>query len=68
MIVVTAWSNCRCPAPSQGEHMLMFTALPVVKARGQWSYSLPNPANISFSFYYFLCFFMLLYIPREPLS
>lgn len=54
------------PVGVVGEHMLMFTALPVVKARGQWSYSLPNPANISFSFYYFLCFFMLLYIPLFP--
>ena len=57
-----------CLCPSQGEQMLMFTALPVVRARRQWSCSLPNAANVSFSFYYFLCVFMLLYIPCEPLQ
>ena len=45
--------------------MLAFAALPVVKASQQWSLSLPNPYNISFSFYYFLVFTMALYIPCE---
>ena len=45
--------------------MLSFAALPVLKASHQWSTSLPNPYNLSFSFYYFLMFFMALYIPCE---
>jgi len=45
--------------------MLYFSALPVVRARGQWNYSLPNPLNISFNFHYFLLFTILLYIPRK---
>ena len=49
----------------QGEQMMMFAALPVVKARGQWNYPLPNPINVSFNFYYFLWIFMLLYLPCE---
>lgn len=46
--------------------MLYFASLPVIWARGQWNYSLPNAANISFNFYYFLVVTMLLYIPCEP--
>lgn len=45
--------------------MLYFSALPVVQAREQWSLTLPNKLNIAFDFYYFLCFTILLYIPRE---
>ena len=45
--------------------MLYFASLPVIWARGQWNYSLPNAANISFNFYYFLVITMLLYIPCE---
>ena len=45
--------------------MLMFAALPVVKASQQWSLPLPNHYNIAFSYYYFTIFFMLLYIPCE---
>ena len=50
---------------AQGEMMLYFAALPVVRARGQWNYSLPNPLNIAFNFHYFLLFTILLYIPRK---
>lgn len=49
-----------------GEMLLYFASLPVIRARHQWSLSLPNNANISFSFYYFLIFTMLLYIPLFP--
>ena len=45
--------------------LLYFASLPVIWAREQWNYPLPNPANMSFNFYYFLIFTMLLYIPRE---
>lgn len=45
--------------------MLMFTALPVIKATQQWSLSLPNHYNMAFSYYYFTAFFMFLYIPCE---
>lgn len=46
--------------------LLFFAALPVVKATRQWSLSLPNDYNISFSFYYFLIFSMVMYIPLFP--
>lgn len=58
-------STWALPSPPQGEQLLLFKALPVVKATGQWSASLPNMFNISFSFYYYLWFTILLYIPRE---
>ena len=51
------------PPPLQGEMMLYFSARPVVRARGQWNYSLPNPLNVSFNFHYFLIVTILLYIP-----
>lgn len=46
--------------------LLFFSSLPVVKARQQWSFSLPNPVNMSFNFYGFLIFSMLLYVPLFP--
>jgi len=55
-----------CACMKQGEMLLFFAALPVVKAQRQWSLELPNDYNISFSFYYFLIFSMLLYIPLFP--
>jgi len=51
------------PPPLQGEMMLYFSARPVVRASGQWNYSLPNPLNVSFNFHYFLIVTILLYIP-----
>ena len=47
--------------------MLSFAALPVLRASGQWSLSLPNSLNFSFSFHYFLIFIMALYLPRKQL-
>ena len=58
-------SSYLCNPCAQGEMMLYFASLPVIWARGQWNYSLPNAANISFNFYYFLVITMLLYIPCE---
>ncbi len=45
--------------------LLYFASLPVIRARQQWSLTMPNAANISFNFYYFLVVTMLLYIPCE---
>ncbi len=45
--------------------LLYFASLPVIRARQQWSLAMPNAANISFNFYYFLVVTMLLYIPCE---
>ncbi len=61
------WSHQLCPVSlhTQGEQLLMFKSLPVVRATGQWSVALPNKFNISYSFYYQLWFTILLYIPRE---
>lgn len=53
------------PPLTQGEMLLYFSSLPVIRARQQWSFPLPNRANVSFNFYYFLVVTMLLYIPRE---
>lgn len=55
-----------CCTSLQGEMLLFFASLPVVKARKQWELELPNAMNVSFSFYYFLIFTMLLYIPLFP--
>ena len=45
--------------------MLQFAALPVVKASGMWSLSMPNCYNIAFSYYYFIIIIMMSYVPRE---
>lgn len=49
-----------------GELLLMFSAIPVTTATGQWSTSLPNCLNLSFHFPYFLIVTILLYIPIFP--
>ena len=50
----------------QGEMLLFFASLPVVKAKEQWDLALPNAMNMGFSFYNFLIFSMFLYIPLFP--
>lgn len=49
-----------------GEMMLYFSALPVIKAKQQWSVPLPNCANMAFNFYYILLVTIILYIPVFP--
>lgn len=43
--------------------MLVFSALPIVGASGQFSFSLPNAMNWAFDYYYFLLLVISLYIP-----
>lgn len=43
--------------------MMMFTAMPVTRASQQWSLVLPNPWNMAFSYYYYIIFNVMLYIP-----
>ena len=43
--------------------MMMFTAMPVTRASQQWSLVLPNPWNMAFSYYYYIIFNVILYIP-----
>jgi hypothetical protein len=50
------------------EIVLMYTALPIVyNASQQWSVTLPNPCNMSFSYYYFIMFNIALYVPCESI-
>ncbi|XP_065898261.1 very-long-chain (3R)-3-hydroxyacyl-CoA dehydratase 2-like [Dysidea avara] len=49
-----------------GELMLVFSALPIVNATGQFSFTLPNLINWAFSYYYFLVLIIFLYIPIFP--
>lgn len=51
---------------TQGELLLLFSAIPVTTASGQWTTSLPNYLNMSFSFPYFLVLTILLYVPIFP--
>jgi very-long-chain (3R)-3-hydroxyacyl-CoA dehydratase len=46
--------------------MLLFTALPVVKAGSLYSVYLPNVYNWSFDYYYAMCLFVFLYLPIFP--
>ena len=49
-----------------GELITIVKALPVVKDQGLLSVSLPNAVNFSFSYFHFLIFVMLCYIPIFP--
>uniref|UniRef100_A0A1X7UXB0 Very-long-chain (3R)-3-hydroxyacyl-CoA dehydratase n=1 Tax=Amphimedon queenslandica TaxID=400682 RepID=A0A1X7UXB0_AMPQE len=49
-----------------GEQILVYNALPLVRATQQWSIFLPNPWNISFSYYYFGYFGIMLYLSVFP--
>eukprot|EP00112_Aurelia_sp_Birch-Aquarium-sp1_P015875 Seg3552.2 transcript_id=Seg3552.2/GoldUCD/mRNA.D3Y31 product=Very-long-chain protein_id=Seg3552.2/GoldUCD/D3Y31 len=54
------------PMGVAGELMTIWKALPVVKETGILSIQLPNVLNFSFSYYYFLIFVMICYIPIFP--
>jgi len=54
------------PIGITGELLTVVHALPGVKERKHYTIELPNPANISFSYYWALCVFMLFYIPVFP--
>ena len=45
--------------------MSIFAALPVVKKTHMYSFDLPNKWNISFNYYYYLCFIIFSYLPGE---
>ena len=52
-----------CCAVPQGEVMTIYLALPYVLKSGLYSVSLPNPANVAFNYYYYLCFIIFSYLP-----
>ncbi|GMR34149.1 hypothetical protein PMAYCL1PPCAC_04344, partial [Pristionchus mayeri] len=54
------------PMGASGELFVVFRSLPFVKERNLFSFDMPNPLNMSFSFYWFLVIFMLNYIPGFP--
>ncbi|KAK3088042.1 hypothetical protein FSP39_013858 [Pinctada imbricata] len=49
-----------------GELLAVYQSLAEVKQKKLYHLELPNAANFSFNFYYFLIFFMLMYIPVFP--
>ncbi|CAL1541983.1 unnamed protein product [Lymnaea stagnalis] len=54
------------PIGVTGELMTIFSALPVVKESQLYSFELPNQWNISFNYYYYLCFIVVSYVPVFP--
>ncbi|KAK7092168.1 very-long-chain (3R)-3-hydroxyacyl-CoA dehydratase 2-like [Littorina saxatilis] len=54
------------PIGVTGEVMTIYLALPHVLESDMYSVSLPNTANISFSYYYYLCFIIFSYLPVFP--
>ncbi|XP_064597266.1 very-long-chain (3R)-3-hydroxyacyl-CoA dehydratase 2-like [Liolophura sinensis] len=54
------------PLGVTGELLCIYSALPIVKSSGIYSISLPNRANMSFNYFYFLIAIMLSYIPIFP--
>jgi hypothetical protein len=52
----------------QGELFTIYTALPYVHKSGIYSLSMPNPANMGFSYYTFLILVMMSYIPSKLFS
>ncbi|XP_033727517.1 very-long-chain (3R)-3-hydroxyacyl-CoA dehydratase 2-like [Pecten maximus] len=54
------------PIGVSGELLTIYASLPYVKASQLYSISLPNSANLSFNYYYFLICAMLTYIPVFP--
>merc|ERR1711973_331572 len=51
------------PIGITGELLTIYAALPHVRKSGLYSVVMPNQANIAFSYYHFLIFVMLSYIP-----
>ncbi|XP_069106869.1 very-long-chain (3R)-3-hydroxyacyl-CoA dehydratase 2-like [Argopecten irradians] len=54
------------PIGVSGELLTIYASLPYVKERQLYSIPLPNVANMSFNYYYFLLGAMLTYIPVFP--
>ncbi|XP_059621532.1 very-long-chain (3R)-3-hydroxyacyl-CoA dehydratase 2 [Phlebotomus argentipes] len=54
------------PIGVTGELLCFFWAQDYAKKHGVWSVEMPNAFNGTFSYYYFLWFVMLLYIPLFP--
>ncbi|KAK2182685.1 hypothetical protein NP493_338g01016 [Ridgeia piscesae] len=54
------------PIGVSGELITIYKSLPTLQRSTMYSVAMPNPANISFSFHYFMIFVMLSYIPFFP--
>ena len=54
------------PLGISGELLTMYAALPYIVQRKLWTVSLPNAANIAFSYYAFMIMIMVSYIPIFP--
>jgi len=54
------------PIGVTGELLSIFTALPFVSQRGLYNFDLPNRYNVSFNYYYYLCFIVVSYLPVFP--
>ena len=54
------------PLGVAGELMTIWKALPVVKETGALSIQMPNILNFGFSYYYFLIFVIVCYVPGFP--
>ncbi|XP_060592103.1 very-long-chain (3R)-3-hydroxyacyl-CoA dehydratase 2-like [Ruditapes philippinarum] len=54
------------PIGVTGELLSIWSGLDFVRESKMYSVELPNAANMSFSYFYFLIFFMIMYIPVFP--
>lgn len=54
------------PIGVAGELITIYASLPFIKASGIYSVELPNPANISFSYYFYVIFIIFSYLPVFP--
>ncbi|KAK8805879.1 hypothetical protein WA158_002535 [Blastocystis sp. Blastoise] len=54
------------PTGITGEISVLLKSLKYIKESQIWSVSLPNPWNFAFSYYYFVCCLLLIYIPGGP--
>lgn len=54
------------PIGVSGELITIYMSLPTLRNTTMYSVAMPNPANISFSFHYFMIVVMLSYIPFFP--
>uniref|UniRef100_A0A1L8DY34 Very-long-chain (3R)-3-hydroxyacyl-CoA dehydratase n=1 Tax=Nyssomyia neivai TaxID=330878 RepID=A0A1L8DY34_9DIPT len=54
------------PIGVTGELLCFYWAQDYAKTHGVWSIEMPNRWNVTFSYFYFLWFVMLLYIPLFP--
>jgi len=51
---------------ASGELFTMYSSLPEIAEKKHFTFEMPNLANISFSFYWYLVILMLTYIPGFP--